>query len=242
MQLVEGVDKMKKVLVLEDEEAIRGFVVLNLKRAGYETIEAATGEDALVLFDQNPDIDVAVLDVMLPGIDGLEVCKTIRASNQKVGIIMLTAKSQENDKVAGLMNGADDYVSKPFSPLELIVRVDSLYRRVQLMKGNAQENSDEIKDGPFILNTKSRRLEKNGKKVEVTQVEFQLMRHFLENTGKAFSREEIFRKVWSDNFGGDRHKIVDVNIRRLRLKIEDDPSNPTYIQTVWGFGYRWGNE
>ena len=232
----------KKVLILEDEEAIRAFVVLNMRRAGYETIEAATGEEALELFDRNPDIDIAVLDVMLPGIDGLEVCKTIRASNQKIGIIMLTAKAQENDKVAGLMNGADDYVAKPFSPLELIVRVDSLYRRVQIMKGMPVDNGDELRDGPFTLNVKSRKLHKNGEKIEVTQVEFQLMKHFLENPGKAFSREEIFRTVWGDAFGGDRHKIVDVNIRRLRLKIEDDPSKPVFIQTVWGYGYRWGNE
>ena len=233
---------MKKVLILEDEEAIRAFVVLNLKRAGYETIEAGTGEQALELFDQNPDIDIAVLDVMLPGIDGLEVCKTIRASNQKIGIIMLTAKAQENDKVAGLMNGADDYVAKPFSPLELIVRVDGLYRRVQMMKGVAVENTDELTDGPFTLNVKSRKLMKNGKQIEVTQVEFQLMKNFLENIGKAFSREEIFRTVWGDQMGGDRHKIVDVNIRRLRLKLEENPSSPVYIQTVWGLGYRWGNE
>ncbi len=233
---------MKKILILEDEEAIRAFVVLNLKRAGYEMVEASTGEEALELFDQNPDIDVAVLDVMLPGIDGLEVCKKIRSSNQKIGIIMLTAKAQEIDKVAGLMNGADDYVTKPFSPLELTVRVDNLYRRVQMMKGIAVADSDERKDGPFVLNIKSRKLTKDGQPVEVTQVEFQLMKHFLENTGKAFSREDIFRRVWSENFRGDRHKIVDVNIRRLRLKIEDDPSNPKYIQTVWGFGYRWGNE
>ncbi len=233
---------MKKVLILEDEEAIRAFVVLNMKRAGYETVEAATGEEALELFDQNPDIDIAVLDVMLPGIDGLEVCKTIRASNQKIGIIMLTAKAQENDKVAGLMNGADDYVAKPFSPLELIVRVDSLYRRVQMMKGIVVESSDELKDGPFVLNVKSRKLTKGDRRIEVTQVEFQLMKHFLENTGKAFSREEIFRTVWGDQFTGDRQKIVDVNIRRLRLKLEDDPSKPVFIQTVWGYGYRWGNE
>ena len=233
---------MKKVLILEDEEAIRAFVVLNMKRAGYETIEAASGKEALELFDKHPDIDIAVLDVMLPGIDGLEVCKTIRASNQKIGIIMLTAKAQENDKVAGLMNGADDYVAKPFSPLELIVRVDSLYRRVQMMKGIVVESSDELKSAPFVLNVKSRKLTKGEKRIEVTQVEFQLMKHFLENTGKAFSREEIFRTVWGDQFTGDRHKIVDVNIRRLRLKIEDDPSKPVYIQTVWGYGYRWGNE
>lgn len=233
---------MKKVLILEDEEAIRAFVVLNLQRAGYETLEASTGEEALALFDRNPDIDIAVLDVMLPGIDGLEVCKTIRASNQKIGIMMLTAKTQETDKVAGLMNGADDYVTKPFSPLELIVRVDSLYRRVQMMKGMQTESGDELKDGPFSLNVKSRRLYKDGKRIDVTQVEFQIMKIFLENPGKAFSREELFRTVWGDAFAGDRHKIVDVNIRRLRIKIEENPSAPKFIQTIWGFGYRWGNE
>ncbi len=234
---------MKKVLVLEDEKSIRDFVVLNLSRAGYDIIEAETGEQALELFDQNPDTDIAVLDVMLPGIDGFEVCKTIRASNQKVGIIMLTAKVQETDKVTGLMNGADDYVAKPFSPLELIVRVDSLYRRVQMMKGaQSEKQSSEISYGPFALNLKSRILYKNGKKVELTQVEYQLIKLFMENIGDAFSREEIFKKVWTDSFSGDKHKIVDVNIRRLRIKIEDDASAPTYIQTVWGFGYRWGNE
>lgn len=234
---------MKKVLVLEDEKSIRDFVVLNLSRAGYDIIEAGSGEEALELYDQNPDTDIAVLDVMLPGIDGFEVCKKIRASNQKIGIIMLTAKVQENDKVTGLMNGADDYVAKPFSPLELIVRVDSLYRRVQMMKGAAeQKNSNEIKDGPFVLNLKSRVLTKNGKKVELTQVEYQLVKLFMQNIGDAFSREEIFKNVWTDSFAGDKHKIVDVNIRRLRIKIEDDASAPAYIQTVWGYGYRWGNE
>lgn len=234
---------MKKILVLEDEKSIRDFVVLNLSRAGYDIIEADTGEEALRLFDENPDTDIAVLDVMLPGIDGFEVCKKIRASNQKIGIIMLTAKAQENDKVTGLMNGADDYVAKPFSPLELIVRVDSLYRRVVMMKGSTPEKqSNELEYGPFVLNTKSRKLTKNGQKVELTQVEYQLIKLFMENAGDAFSREEIFKNVWTDSFAGDKHKIVDVNIRRLRIKIEDDASQPTYIQTVWGFGYRWGNE
>ena len=234
---------MKKILVLEDEKSIRDFVVLNLSRAGYDIIEAGTGEDALSLFDENPDTDIAVLDVMLPGIDGFEVCKKIRASNQKIGIIMLTAKAQENDKVTGLMNGADDYVAKPFSPLELIVRVDSLYRRVQMMKGSTPDKAaNELEYGPFVLNTKSRKLTKNGQKVELTQVEYQLIKLFMENAGDAFSREEIFKNVWTDSFAGDKHKIVDVNIRRLRIKIEDDASAPAYIQTVWGYGYRWGNE
>ena len=233
---------MKKVLVLEDEKAIRDFVVLNLSRAGYDIIEADTGETALKKYDQNPDIDIAVLDVMLPGIDGLEVCKTIRASNQKIGIIMLTAKAQETDKVAGLMNGADDYIAKPFSPLELIVRVDSLYRRVTVMKNQAPAVSSELIYGPFVLNTKSRQLTKSGKRIELTQVEFQMLKLFLENSGVAFSREEIFKKVWSESFSGDGHKIVDVTVRRLRIKLEKDPSNPEFLQTVWGYGYRWGSE
>ncbi len=232
---------MKKILVLEDEEAIRAFVVLNLKRAGYDIVEAASGEEALEKYDQNPDIDIAVLDVMLPGISGTEVCKTLRSSNQKIGIIMLTAKAQENDKVEGLMSGADDYIAKPFSPLELIVRVDSLYRRVLLMKGENPNAGEEITWGPFVLNCRSRALTKSGENLELTQVEFQILQHFMKNPGVAYTREDIFKAAWKETFSGDRHKIVDVNIRRLRIKLEDDPSNPKFIQTVWGFGYRWGN-
>lgn len=232
---------MKKVLVLEDEEAIRTFVVLNLKRAGYNIIEAASGEEALEKYDQNPDIDVAVLDVMLPGISGIEVCKTLRTSNQKIGIIMLTAKAQETDKVEGLMSGADDYVAKPFSPLELTVRVDSLYRRVQLLKGQESRATGDLADGPFVLSTSARILTKNGEKIEITQVEYQILKYFLSSPGTAHTREDISAAVWGDSFSGDRHKIVDVNIRRLRMKLEDEPSNPVYLQTVWGYGYRWGN-
>ncbi|MBQ6946551.1 MAG: response regulator transcription factor, partial [Clostridia bacterium] len=169
---------MKKLLVLEDEEAIRAFVVLNLKRAGYDIIEAGTGEEALEKYDQNPDIDIAVLDVMLPGISGVEVCKSLRASNQKIGIIMLTAKAQETDKVEGLMSGADDYIAKPFSPLELIVRVDSLYRRVQLLKGQQQGEDTDLSFGPFRLSTTSRILTKNGEKIEITQVEYRILKYF----------------------------------------------------------------
>ena len=233
---------MKKVLVLEDEEAIRAFVVLNLTRAGYDIIEAGTGEQALELYEANPDIDIAVLDVMLPGISGIEVCKKLRATSQKIGIIMLTAKAQENDKVEGLMSGADDYVAKPFSPMELIVRVDSLYRRVQLLKGQSSaSSSSEIVFGPFRLNTSGRMLTKNNEKIEITQVEYQILKYFMTNAGVAKTREDISSAVWGDSFTGDRHKIVDVNIRRLRMKLEDEPSNPVYIQTVWGFGYRWGD-
>ena len=227
---------MKKVLVLEDEANIRSFVVINLKRAGYETIEAGTGEEALELLQQNPDIKVALLDIMLPGIDGFEVCRRIRAGDNNIGIIMLTARTQEMDKVTGLMTGADDYVTKPFSPAELTARVDALYRRAG---GVVLENTDEINQPPFLLNTRNRTLEKNGQRVKLTQVEYSIVKLFMDNPGKALSREEILDTVWGRDYFGEL-KIVDVNIRRLRIKIEDDPTNPTYINTVWGYGYKWG--
>lgn len=228
---------MKKVLVLEDEANIRSFVVINLKRAGYEAIEAATGEEALAQLRRNPDIKVALLDIMLPDdMDGFEVCRRIRASDSKIGIIMLTARTQEMDKVTGLMTGADDYVTKPFSPAELTARVDALYRRTG---GDVEMDAGEISQPPFLLNTRNRTLEKNGAWVKLTQVEYSIMKLFMDNPGKALSREEILDAVWGRDYFGEL-KIVDVNIRRLRIKIEDDPTNPSYITTVWGYGYKWG--
>ena len=228
---------MKKILVLEDEASIRSFIVINLRRAGYDVIEAETGEEALERLRANPDTKVALLDIMLPGIDGFEVCRRIRATNTKIGIIMLTARSQEMDKVTGLMTGADDYVTKPFSPAELTARVDALIRR---SSGGTQElPPGTISQPPFLLNTRNRTLEKNGKPVKLTQVEYSIMRMFMENPGKALSREEILDLVWGRDYFGELN-IVDVNIRRLRLKIEDNVQNPTYITTVWGYGYKWG--
>ena len=229
---------MKKVLVLEDESSIRSFVVINLRRSGYEPIEAETGEQALEQLRKNPDIRVALLDVMLPDIDGFEVCRRIRASDTKIGIIMLTAKSQEMDKVTGLMTGADDYVTKPFSPAELTARIDALYRRTGGEDDEVQP-SGELTSGPFRLNTRNRTLEKNGSRIRLTQIEYSIMKLFMENPGKALSREDIMAEVWGRDYFGEL-KIVDVNIRRLRLKIEDDATNPSYITTVWGYGYKWG--
>ena len=228
---------MKKVLVLEDEANIRGFIVINLRRAGYEVVEAESGEEALEKLKAQRDIRVALLDVMLPGIDGFEVCRRLRANDANIGIIMLTARSQEMDKVTGLMTGADDYVTKPFSPAELTARVDAL----MLRSGGAEpeEKAGELVSPPFTLNLRNRTLEKNGERVKLTQVEYSLMKLFMENPGKALSREEILDTVWGHDYFGEL-KIVDVNIRRLRLKIEDDTANPTYITTVWGFGYKWG--
>ena len=225
---------MKKILVLEDEANIRSFVVINLNRAGYETIEAGTGEEALEQLRLNPDVRVALLDIMLPDMDGFEVCRRIRAGNSKIGIIMLTARTQEMDKVTGFMTGADDYVTKPFSPAELTARIDALYRRI----GGDMMDDGEIQQPPFTLNTRKRTLEKNGQRVKLTQVEYSIIKLFMENPGKALAREEILDAVWGKDYFGEL-KIVDVNIRRLRMKVEDEPSHPTHIMTVWGYGYRW---
>ena len=228
---------MKKILVLEDEDNIRSFVIINLRRNGYEPIEAANGQQALERLKVNPDICLALLDVMLPDIDGFEVCRRIRASGSKIGIIMLTAKSQEIDKVTGLMTGADDYITKPFSPAELTARVDALIRRLGV--DDQEKTSVEVKNGPFVLNTRNRTLEKDGNRLKLTQIEYMLMKLFLENPGKAMSREDILEAVWGTDFNGEL-KTVDVNIRRLRMKIEDDPTEPEFLTTVWGYGYKWG--
>ena len=227
---------MKKVLILEDEVNIRSFVVINLQRAGYHVVEAGTGEDALDILEAQNDIEVAILDIMLPGIDGFEVCRRLRAANKKIGIIMLTARTQEMDKVTGLMTGADDYVTKPFSPAELTARVDALFRRIGKSAGSTNEL---LSQGPFVLNTRNHTLDKYGQRIRLTQVEYGIMKLFMSNPGKALSREEIMGSVWGQDFEGDL-KIVDVNIRRLRIKIEDDTANPAYVTTVWGYGYRWG--
>ena len=227
---------MRKILVMEDEDNIRAFVVLNLKRVGYDVVDVASGEAALEAFAQaGGDFDIAILDIMLPGIDGFEVCRRIREQSSSIGIIMLSAKSQEMDKVQGLMLGADDYITKP-SPSELLARVDAIYRRVSLSGGG--KTADEIHSGPFILNLSSRTLTKSGNLIDLTQVEFQIMEFFMQNPNKALERSEILSNIWGENYMGDV-KIVDVNIRRLRMKIEDEPSEPRYLTTVWGYGYKW---
>ena len=227
---------MKKLLVCEDESAIREFEVITLRRAGYEVVDTSCGEDAIKAFNAAPnDFSVVLLDIMMPGIDGFTVCKKIREKNSRVGIIMLSAKTQEMDKVNGLMLGADDYVTKPFSPSELAARVDAICRRISA--GN-DAPSDILKSGPFTLSLLSRTLTKNGKIIDLTQVEFQLMELFMSNSETALERKQILVRIWGESYNGD-DKIVDVNIRRLRMKIEDEPSNPAHLQTVWGYGYKW---
>lgn len=230
---------MKKILIVEDETAIREFEVINLKRAGYETVEAGSGEEALRFFEESGgDFDIALLDISMPGMDGFQVCRELRSRSKTMGIIMLTARTQEMDKINGLMIGADDYITKPFSPSELVARVDSLYRRVELQSGSAPKNPDEIVLGEFVLNMRRRTLAKNGKNIELTQVEFQIVEYFFTNPDTALDRTDILNRVWGNNYFGEE-KIVDVNIRRLRMKVEDVPSSPKHLVTVWGMGYKW---
>ncbi len=231
---------MKKILIVEDEASIREFEAINLKRAGYTTVEAGSGEEALSIFDLEPDFDIALLDISMPGMDGFELCKELRLRTSTLGIIMLTARTQEIDKINGLTIGADDYITKPFSPTELLARVDSLYRRVSATATKQEKVSDEIIIGDFVLNLRRHTLKKRGENIELTQVEFQLVEYFFTNPDVALDRTDILNKVWGDDYFGEE-KIVDVNIRRLRIKIEDEPSNPKHLVTVWGMGYKWNS-
>ncbi|SHK16431.1 DNA-binding response regulator, OmpR family, contains REC and winged-helix (wHTH) domain [Hathewaya proteolytica DSM 3090] len=226
----------EKILIVEDEENIRSFVRLFLKKNGYDVIDTDSGIEALNLVVAHKP-KLVVLDVMLPDIDGFKVCSEIRKHNDDVGVIMLTARSQDQDKIQGLETGADDYMVKPFNPKELLLRIKSILRRF-----NDEKAEDTIiHDGPFILNIYERKLYKNNEEIYVTPKEFTIMENFMKNPGKSFSREELLSEIWGWDFYGES-KIVDVNIRRLRTKIEEMPSEPKYIETVWGKGYRWCNE
>ena len=233
---------MVRVLVVEDETNIRDMIALNLRHAGMEVVEAESAEAALPLLAQKPGCDAAILDVMLPGMNGFSLCETIRRTDQQIGIIILSAKGQEQDKIRGLSIGADDYMTKPFSVSELLARVEALCRRViRTKEGESRENTPlgTLTSVEFVLDENRRVLLKAGQPIELTQVEFQIMELFFRNPGTALVREKILKGVWGENYFGDV-KIVDVNIRRLRIKIEDDATNPVYITTVWGYGYKWG--
>ena len=231
---------MRTILVAEDESSIREFIAINLRLAGYEIIEACDGLQAVEKFNLNSqNIDIAVLDIMMPGCDGIEVCRHIRSKNLNTGIIFLTAKTQEHDKVSGLVSGADDYITKPFSTSELIARVEALYRRVEYSKSllnNTQQ--DRIVLGEFELDLKKHVIYKNGNEIELTQVEYHILECFFNKPEQSIDRMYLVDCVWGGKYFGDE-KVVDVNIRRLRLKLEDDPSSPKHLITVWGQGYRW---
>lgn len=223
-----------RILLVEDEENIRKFTKINLEREGYEVLEAGSGEEGIVVAEEKKP-EIAILDVMLPGINGYEVCNYLRENMDNIGIIMLTAKTQDDDKITGFEHGADDYLSKPFNPKELILRIKSLARRIKPEEA-VQENLIVLK--PFSLDLYSKIFKKNDKEIVLTPNELQIATLFLKNPGKAFTRSELLDLVWGEGYNGD-NKIVDVNIRRLRSKVEDNPSKPVYLETVWGTGYRW---
>ena len=224
---------MTKILLVEDEESIRSFLKINLERNSFQVIEAGTGEEGIEkALLEKPEI--IILDVMLPGIDGFQVCSRLRKEFPNAGIIMLTAKGQDMDKIMGLEFGADDYIIKPFNPLEVVLRVKAILRRIGISEDESS-NKNKLMGGPFIIDLYSQKLLKDNKEIDVTPKEYMLMKLFIENPNKAFTRDELLNLIWGYNFFGDP-KIIDVNIRRLRSKIEDDSSNPQYIETVWGIG------
>ena len=225
---------MDKILILEDEIGIRSFVSINLKREGYEVIEAGTGSEAIEKLNSEPNIAVALLDIMLPDMSGVDICRYIRDKYENMGIIMLTAKAQEDDKIEGFVAGADDYMIKPFSIRELLFRVSALIRRVN--KDNDTRKSSVLDLPPFSLDINKRKLYKNGNVVDLTPTEFSIVKFLMINASDSLSRDQILQEVWGSTELYD-YKIVDVNIRRIRNKIEEDPSKPKYILTAWGYGY-----
>lgn len=226
---------MEKILIIEDEDSIRGFLKINLNRNGFEVLETDNGEEGLNILElQNPAL--VILDVMLPGMNGFEVCKKIREKKDKIGIIMLTAKGQDMDKIMGLEYGADDYMVKPFNPMELLLRIKAILRRIG---GNKENNI--IRNGIFTIDSYGKKVFKGGKEIDLTPKEYSLIKLFIENPNKAFSRDELLDLVWGKDYFADS-KIIDVNIRRLRSKIEDSSSKEGYIETIWGLGYRWRGE
>lgn len=229
---------MANILVVEDEDNIGEVIEINLKLAGHAVTRLSSAEQAKSAIDASPvSFDIAVLDIMLPGMNGISLCEYIRRYDNQIGIIMLSAKSQEQDKVLSLSVGADDYVTKPFGIQEFLARVTALERRLK-KPVKAEISADILHSGPFTLDLKSRMLYRDDQIIDLTSVEFSIMELFFKNEGIALVREKILEGVWGENYFGDV-KIVDVNIRRLRMKIEEDASAPHYIITVWGYGYRW---
>ncbi len=227
---------MGKILVVEDDNSIMSVIKINLKRNSFEPICVGSAEEALKELEAQDDIKIILLDIMLPGMSGLDLCEYVRKTNSSIGIILLTAKAQEKDKIQGLERGADDYLTKPFSPGELLARINALYRRIENVEKNRIEEI--IESGNFVLNVSTRSCYKNDKEIVLTPTEFMIVKLFFTNEGKVLSRDDILKNIWGENFYGDM-KIVDVNIRRLRRKLEEDASNPQHIITVWAKGYKW---
>lgn len=233
---------LKQILIIEDDEEIIDLVDINLDESNYILDKAFDGETGLQKA-MNNDYDLIILDLMLPEIDGLEVCKRLRADDIQTPILMLTAKSEEFDKVLGLELGADDYLTKPFSIRELLARVKANLRRVEVDKrGTSKEKAkDQLKVGRLTIYPQKQKVTLDDEEISLTPKEFDLLQLFAGNPGKAFSREELLAKVWGYQFEGYDH-TVNSHINRLRNKIEKDPSEPEYLKTVWGIGYQFAEQ
>ena len=230
---------MKKVLVCEDEDSIREFVVINLKRSGYDVIDVNCGEDAIRVFEESDgDIDIALLDIMMPGIDGMQVCKKFRERSDTMGIIMLSAKSQEMDKISSLMIGADDYITKPFNPSELVARVKAHLARYERLVGSGKKENDIVEIRGIKIDKTARRVWVNGEEKQFTTKEFDLLTFLAENPNRVFTKEELFREIWDMESIGDIATVT-VHIKKIREKIEFNTAKPQYIETIWGVGYRF---
>ncbi len=232
---------MKKILILEDEMSIREYLVINFKRAGFDVVAAATGGEAINAYNENPDIQVAVLDVMLPDINGFEVCRKIREKSKAVGIIMLSAKDMDEDVLSGFISGADDYMKKPVSTTILLAKVEALYRRIVNSAASVPVPTETVElkgDKVFEINEASKIITKRKIRLNLSPVEYKILKFFIDNPNKIITRDELLKSIWGENFttGSD---IVNVNIKRLRQKIEDDPASPMFLQTEWGVGYKW---
>ena len=221
------------VLVVDDEPIVRGVVVKYLRREGYRTLEAGDGDAALALVDHEQP-DLVVLDLMLPGIDGLAVCRRIRAHSE-LPVIMLTARAEEADRIVGLELGADDYVTKPFSPREVVARVRAVLRRSSTA---TSEPPRVVVAGDLEIDGPKRELRRGDVPVRLTRKEFDLLYLLASTPSRAFTRSELLEDVWDFAWDGDTATVT-VHVRRLREKIEDDPSNPVHLMTVWGVGYRF---
>ena len=230
---------MTKILLVEDEVSIRKFIKINLEREGFEVFEAGSGEEGLEIAEREKPA-IVLLDIMLPGMDGFEVCDKLRKSFPHLGIIMLTAKAEDYDKIMGLQSGTDDYLTKPFNPTELTLRIKSLERRLGTDSKEEKKGERFLESGIFKVDVYGHKFYKDGVEVELTPTEHEIVKFFITNANRALSRDEILNAVWGEEFLGDS-KIVDVNIRRLRSKVEEDAAHPVYIETVWGVGYRWKN-
>ncbi len=223
---------MARVLVVDDDHTVREVVVSYLRAAGHDVSEAADGREALVLAGQALP-DLVVLDLMMPGTDGLEVCRELRRCGD-VPVVMLTALGSAEDRVAGLEHGADDYVTKPFSPRELVLRVDAVLRR---SREPAPVDAGPSTDGDLVVDPAQHVATLGGRRLALTVREFDLLRFLVSHPDVAFTRDQLLAEVWGWSFGD--HSTVTVHVRRLREKVEVDPTHPVRLQTVWGVGYRW---